>query len=344
MKLTKIIAVLLLVGILFAGCDVSQLLESTEKEFTQGDITLKLPATFMNYSGTDSAKDKDFLFASSNIGVTGVKEDKKELFNYFGETDLNGYAELIAQLYELNVTPTQKDGHLTFTYQQEVGGVAYTYTSVFYETASAFWNVQVYCKSAEYDKNADTMWRYATSATFADSGNIVDDTENTTVEVTEDTTAQVTEDTTVEVTEAPQQLPSGDVTLKLNLPNDFMNYSNTELSDGYAFLYANAEIGVLGVQENKEELFTYFDETDLEGYANLIAELYELDTVPTQKDGIWTLTYSDDTSGDSFTYISAFYETEADFWNVQAYCLTKDYDKYGDDLWEYITNIEFIEN
>lgn len=342
MKLTKIIAVVLLVGILFAGCDVSQLLESTEKEFTQGDVTLKLPATFMNYSGTDSAEGKDFLFASSNIGVTGVKEDKKELFDFFGETDLNGYAELIAELYELNVTPTQKDGHPTFTYQQEVGGVTYTYTSVFYETASAYWNVQVYCKSAEYEENADTMWRYATSATFADSGEIVDKTEDTTL----DTSEEVTEDTTVEVTtEAPQQqIPSGDVTLKVDLPSDFLNYTGTDLADEYAFLYVNDEIGVLGVQENKEELFAYFDETDLEGYANLIAELYELDTVPTQKDGIWTLTYSDASSGNSFTYVSAFYETEADFWNVQAYCMTKDYDKYSDDLWNYITNIEFIEN
>lgn len=343
MKLTKIIAVVLLVGILFAGCDNFQMLTHfDETEYTQGDVTLKLPIGFVNYSGTDSAEGKDFLFANSSIGVTGVREDKKELFDFFGETDLNGYAELIAELYELNVTPTQKDGHPTFTYQQEVGGVAYTYTSVFYETASAFWNVQVYCKSAEYEKKADFMWRYATSATFADSGEVVDKTEDT----TEDTTEEVTEDTTVEVTtEAPQQqIPSGDVTLKVNLPSGFLNYTDTDLSEGYAFLYANEEIGVFAVQENKEELFTYFDETDLEGYANLIAELYELDTVPTQKDGIWTLTYSDASSGDSFTYVSAFYETEADFWNVQAYCLTEDYDKYGDDLWDYITDIEFIEN
>lgn len=333
----KLFALLLVAMLLLSGCDLAA---ATTKTHTVGEATLSLPVTFIDYTGTSTAEGKDFLFASSSMGVVGLKESKADITAYFGAKDLNGYAQLIAELYELDVTVSTKEGHPTFTYTQTVDGESYTYVSVFHETQNYFWNVQAYCQTSEYSKNADKLWGYASNVTFTNSATnspAIDETEPAVDETTEPVVENPVEETTEPVLEESTDLYT------LYLDPGFLNYSNTQAAEGYAFLYASEEIGILGVQDNKAELYEYFDEMDLEGYANLIAELYELDAVATQKDGIWTLTYTSDISGTSYTYVCAFHETDADFWNVQAYCITEDFDTYEADIWRYISTVEFAE-
>ena len=323
---TKIIAVLLLVCVLLVGCDVSKILENLpEKEYSCGDISITLPGNFIDYSGKDEAKDKEFLFASSEIGITGIRENKKELYEMFGRMDTEGYAELISEINELDATAAQKDGFWHYTYEEENDGDKYTYLNVFHETSTDYWNIQVHCKSDLYTKNAETMWKYATTIKITDNG--PSDTEEL--------------DST---NEEWVPVPKSNVKVDLELPENILNYSNTALAEGYAFMYSNEDICILGTQDNKEDLFLNFDEMDLQGYADLIAVLYGIGEAAEEKDGFYTVSYTDDSTGNSYSYVGVFYETEADFWLIQGSCLTEKYDEYAADLWKYITSAEFTEN
>lgn len=325
----KIIAVLLLVCVLLVGCDVSKILETLpDKTYTYGDISITLPGKFIDYSGKDEAKGKEFLFASSEIGVSGVRENKKELYELFGRMDIKGYAELISEINELDATAAQKDGFWHYTYEEEADGDKYTYLNVFHETSTDYWNIQVHCKSDLYSKNAETMWKYATSVKITDNG--PSDTEP--LDQTDGAPAE------------SGPVSQNKVNVDLELPEGFLNYSNTALADGYAFMYANEDIGIVGIQENKEELFLYFGEMDLKGYADIIAQMYGASETAEEKDGFYTISYTDDSNGESSTYVGVCYETEEDFWHVQAYCLTALYDEYAADLWKYITSVEFPQN
>lgn len=347
--LKKIVAILL-VCLLLCGCSVNEVLDKVaeklpEKTYEHGDISISLPTTFMNYSKQDVAEGKDFLFANSEMGLTGIKEEKKELFEAFGQMDIEGYANLIAELYEMDNTPTKKGGYWTVTYEQEIDGENWTYMCVFHETSSAYWNIQAYCKSEDFAENEETLFGYATDIKIADNGETEEDPtepDSTEPEATEPeaTEPEVTEP---EVTE-PEATELKKGVLTLDCPSGFQDYTDTEVAGDYAFMYMSNEIGILGVQENKEELFAYFEEMDLEGYANLIAELYGLDSIAEQYDGVWSIAYSSESSGTNFTYVCAFYETEADFWNIQGYCETDKYEELGEDIWQYITSVEFSEN
>jgi len=340
--LKRIICVLL-VCILLCGCSTGNIEEKLPKKtYSEGDVSIELPSTFKNYSKQDIAEGKDFLFANNEIGITGVKETKKEIKELFGEKDAEGYANLIAELYELNTTASKKNGHWSFTYEQEVEGKEYTYLCVIHETSTAFWNIQAYCETDKYEENEDTLWKYTTQIEIADNGDEEEEEDPDEEDPTEE------EPTKADPTEADptEQEPAGaeQSLVMIDIPDGFVDYSDSALASEYAFMYGNDNMMVVAVQENKEELYQYFEEMDIEGYANLIAELYAMENSAEERNGFWTVEYTDDSTGTSYTYIGVFYETEADFWHIQAYCLTEQYEELSDDIWNIITSVEFVEN
>ena len=350
----KKIACILLICLLLCGCstkDIKDLIP--EKTYSQGDVSISLPSTFKNYSNQDMAEGKDFLFADSDTGIVGTKESKNELYDMFGEMDAKGYAELLAELYELDTSVSKKHGHWSFTYEQEVDSVKYTYVAAIHETTAYYWNIQAYCKTSDFEENEDTLWDYLTEIEIADNIPEEDPTEPDSTDP-EPTDAEPTdpeptdleptdlEPTDLEPTETMPYL-TADISVNLELPDGFLNYSNTELSEGYAFMYANDDICLVGLQESKEELFLYFDEMDVAGYADLIAEIYSTGSTAEEKDGKWTLSYTDDSTGEDFTYICVFYDTGEYFWNLQAFCPTEQYETYEADIWQYLTNVTFVE-
>ena len=126
--------------------------------------------------------------------------------------------------------------------------------------------------------------------------------------------------------------------VSFELPNSFLDFTGKEIAGDYPFLYANDEIGILGIQENKAEYEAVLGQTDLRGYAETIAELYELDTTVTEKDGFITFTYETESEGEMQTFVCVFYETDTDFWNIQGYCESDIYPLNEDDIWEYLTS------
>lgn len=336
----KKIVCILLICMLLCGCskkDIKDLIP--EKTYSQGDVSISLPSTFKNFSNQDMAEGKDFLFADNDMGIVGTKENKKELYDMFGEMDAEGYAELLAELYELDTSVSKKHGHWSFTYEQEVDGENYTYVAAIHETTAYYWNIQAYCKTSNFEESEDTLWDYLTQIEIAD--NDVPEEDPTEPDPTE-TDPTEPDPTEPEPTETIPAM-TGDISITLELPDDFLNYSNTEMSEGYNFMYANDNICLVGLQESKEELSLYFEEMDVAGYAELIAELYSTGNTAEQKDGKWTLSYTDDSTGESFTYICVFYDTGAHFWNLQAFCPTEQYETYEADIWQYLTNVTFVE-
>lgn len=141
-----------------------------EKTFTNNGVTLTLNTSFLDFTNTEkNTEEYAFLYASDTIGILSIEENKQELFDMFGEMDVQGYADLIAELYELDVTAEQKDGFWFYTYASTSNDVPQTFLCVFCETENSFWNLQSYCDTSLYPENQEAMWKYLTSAVFADS-------------------------------------------------------------------------------------------------------------------------------------------------------------------------------
>ena len=139
-----------------------------EKTFTNNGATLTLNTSFLDFTKTEkNAGEYAFLYANDSIGILAIEENKQDLFAEFSEMDVQGYADLIAQLYTLGVTAEQKDGFWTYTYETTTDDVSQTFLCVFHETETAFWNIQSYCETELYAENQEAMWKYLTSATFS---------------------------------------------------------------------------------------------------------------------------------------------------------------------------------
>lgn len=140
-----------------------------EKTFTNNGATLTLNTSFLDFTNTEkNTEEYAFLYANDTIGILSIAEDKKALFDAFGEMDVKGYAELIAELYELDATVEQKDGFWFYTYESTSNDVPQTFLCVFCETETAFWNLQSYCDTTLYPENQEAMWKYLTSIVFAE--------------------------------------------------------------------------------------------------------------------------------------------------------------------------------
>ena len=125
--------------------------------------------------------------------------------------------------------------------------------------------------------------------------------------------------------------------LKIQLPDFFTDYSDLPIGQGYSFLYAGPYNGVEGIEEKKADMPESV--TDLASYAAHQQAIYGGEL--TQKDGIWTLVYQDPTQNETQTYVCAFYETDAGYWSVKAYCPEDVYATYEADLWSYVTAVTF---
>ncbi len=118
--------------------------------------------------------------------------------------------------------------------------------------------------------------------------------------------------------------------ISFTFPGDFIDYTNTPVGQGYSFLYANSQLGLIGLEEPKEKY------PDFAGF--LAAKADELGAEATQKNGFWTLTYIDETQNEPQTMLCIFYESESSFWTVKAYCPEDVYTTYAETMWEYATS------
>lgn len=127
--------------------------------------------------------------------------------------------------------------------------------------------------------------------------------------------------------------------LTLSLPDNFVDMTQDEiLGDGQDFLYGYDGIYVGGFQENKAELAEFFSDTSLEDYVQLVIDLNKLNCEAQETDGLWNFTYTTQVEGAEYTFICAVYETEDNFWRVQACCPTERFAENQQTMWEYVAS------
>lgn len=142
------------------GCSKEQ---TASVSHTYEDLTILLPADFIDLSDEAYASDLTFFQGLNPITVNGLREEKSVFANYGLELDLQRYANLVILGNDLSIQPQEKDSILTFTYEATVEGVSYTYVVTLWETPEAFWTVQAYCPTADYSEVKNQMWDILTS-------------------------------------------------------------------------------------------------------------------------------------------------------------------------------------
>ena len=126
--------------------------------------------------------------------------------------------------------------------------------------------------------------------------------------------------------------------LSVEVPMTYLDLSSQDYAEDLDMMYGDGHVVVAAVRNDRAELESYIEDLTLEGYGELVIEMNELDTGLIQKDGLWTFSYEADSNGDMFTYVAAVYESDTSFWTVQAYCLTAEYEKYQDTMWEVVSS------
>jgi len=127
--------------------------------------------------------------------------------------------------------------------------------------------------------------------------------------------------------------------LQITLPAYFQDLSNQDYAEGISFLYGFGSLAVMGIKEQKAGPDEYIKQLTLENYGQLIISANNLTCELTQKDGLYTFVYEAESQGTKYTYLSAVFESETDFWTVQCYCTTDSYAKNYDTMWKYLKSV-----
>ena len=143
-----IIAALLAVACLFAGCGNSALYPEG-RNITCKDLALTVPGDFVDLSAEDAARDADFMFGRKTLVFMGLSEEKSAL----KDMTLAQYADRVISGNSLTCNPIPTgDGYL-FSYEKTVSDTVFAYTVATYETDTYFWILQFYGPAANLQEN-----------------------------------------------------------------------------------------------------------------------------------------------------------------------------------------------
>ena len=149
--------VLVLLSTFLTGCGTGK----TSSTYTHEDLTITLPADYIDLSDRDFAAELSFVYGLDPITVNGLREPKSTFAAYGLEMDLVRYGQLLISCNNVQAKPEQKDGILFFTYTAN----GFSYVVTLWESEEAFWMVQAYCPTADYNKVKDDMWKILSSVT-----------------------------------------------------------------------------------------------------------------------------------------------------------------------------------
>ena len=141
----------------------------------------------------------------------------------------------------------------------------------------------------------------------------------------------------VPVETEPQEITFSRNGVTVTLPGNFTDFSEAPVGKPYAFLYADPLVGLFGIEESKETV----DEsvTSLETYAAYRASLVGGEAM--EQDGLWTLSYEDNTQNEVQNMVCAFYETESAYWTIQSYCTWDCFETSEEVMWSYVKAVTF---
>lgn len=157
-RLFSLFLLLTLCAGLLCGCtDGYQTIE-------KNGLTLRLPGYFEDKSSEDYASGQDFLYSYGGMGFLGIRENRSDFPEGYGNMDLEAYGNFVIYGNELPCQLTKREGFYTFTYEKDAPEGKLTYVAIVLENKDAFWTVQAYCLSEFYPENASLIWKCLTSA------------------------------------------------------------------------------------------------------------------------------------------------------------------------------------
>lgn len=108
--------------------------------------------------------------------------------------------------------------------------------------------------------------------------------------------------------------------MQLTLPGDFIDLSKEGISADADFLYGRKTLIVKGAAEDKSKL----QEMTLEQYTALVISGNKLETTPVAYGKGYQFTYEKPVGEEPYTYVTATFEGNNNFWLFQFYCPSKD--------------------
>lgn len=118
---------------------------------------------------------------------------------------------------------------------------------------------------------------------------------------------------------ANTEIICGDISL--TLPGAFMDLSKESYGAETDFLYGRGSLIVLGLSEKKESL----NQMTLEQYTQLLIAENKRTCTPEKRNGGYCFTYEASVGEQMYTYVTATFEDQENFWIVQCYCPREDY-------------------
>lgn len=125
------------------------------------DLSIDIPADFINLSDEAYGQGLDFIFGLDPIAINGLREEKATFAAYGLDLDLQRYGQLLLNANNVSGTLEEKDNILTFSYESS----GFTYVVTLWETEKAFWTVQAYCQTEDYAKAKGEIWDILSSVT-----------------------------------------------------------------------------------------------------------------------------------------------------------------------------------
>ena len=153
----KLIAMLLLLCLVLTGCgkDVSTW------TFTADDLSIEIPEDFIAINGEGFAEDMDFIFGLDPIAINGMRQEKAIFEAYGLNWDLESFGKFVMNANNVSASLEQKDNICFFTYTSN----GFSYVVTLWETAEAFWIVQGYCPTEDYNTVKNDIWEILSSVT-----------------------------------------------------------------------------------------------------------------------------------------------------------------------------------
>ena len=153
----KALLLLLILCMCMSGCGAD--IATAPHSFQ--DLTIQIPVDYIDLSDEEFAQDLSFVFGKDPIALNGHREEKALFAAYGLELDLQRYGDLLMKSNNVTSQLSEKDSILHFSYASG----DFTYVVTLWETEEAFWTVQAYCPTQDYNKVQKDIWNILSSVT-----------------------------------------------------------------------------------------------------------------------------------------------------------------------------------
>ncbi len=155
-KTVKALCGVLVLCLVFCGCSLTP----ADQTVTCGELTLTLPASYVDLSDQEYAAEFAFVYGFEEEAVLAIDQSRQSLEAYYPDLDAEQYAYLLAEVNEYDCQIGKLGELVTFTYSAEVDGVSFTYVCGVYLGAENFWCVQFYCPAEDFADKEDKFMDY----------------------------------------------------------------------------------------------------------------------------------------------------------------------------------------